>query len=137
MCLLRDTLNSSIRRGGALTVEMALCLPILITFLFGSYELARANLISHAVDAAAYEGARVGILHGTTQVKIESACAMILNSVGISDFTVTVSPPIINKSTPTVTVDVDVPFRGNTSVTWMFVSDPTFRGTCQLKREVF
>ena len=53
--------NNSNRRG-ALTVEVAICLPLLLITLFGLYELSRANMIRHAVESAAYEGARSGIL---------------------------------------------------------------------------
>ena len=60
-------------RTGALTIEVALCLPLLILLLFGCYEICRTSMILHATQSAAYEGARVGIVPGATPDKIEVA----------------------------------------------------------------
>ena len=95
-------------RSGATTVEMAICLPVLFIFLFGAYELGRANMLLHATESAAYEGARVGILPGATVDKVEEACLEILASVGIDDADVTVTPRVIQQDTPRVIVQIDV-----------------------------
>jgi Flp pilus assembly protein TadG len=127
--------RSNQKRGGALTVEVAIVLPILLTFLFACYELSRANMIRHGTESAAYEGARTGIVPGATQQSIENSTAFVLRSIGISDFTVTVTPAVITNTTETVTVEVAVPFRTNTNIPEFFVGDPTFRATCTLGRE--
>lgn len=122
-------------RCGSLTVEVALCLPILLMVLFGCYEMARANLLLHASEGAAYEGARVGIIPGATHDKIEDAAGSVLRSIGINHFTITVSPDVISADTEKVEVEVAVPFRPNTLFPEYFVPDPTFRGKCELSRE--
>ena len=123
-------------RTGALAVEMAICLPLLLMLLFGCYEMSRANMILHATESAAYEGARVGILPGATQEKITLATSQILRTMGISDFEVEVSPAVIQRDTPVVEVTVRVPFAKNTLIPTMFIKDPTFRGVCSLTREL-
>ena len=123
-------------RNGALTVEMALCLPILFMVLFGCYEMAHANMLLHASESAAYEGARVGIVPGSTPEKIRTAAGSVLRSMGIGNFTVTVTPPVITTSTESVKVDIQVPFRANTAIPVQFFDNPTFRGSCELSREV-
>lgn len=45
-------------RSGAAAAEMALVLPVLITLLFGSFELGRYFLDSHVVAKAVRDGAR-------------------------------------------------------------------------------
>lgn len=127
--------NTGSRRG-ALAVEMALCLPLLFLLLFGAFELARANMMLHATESAAYEGARVGIVPGANKAKIEDAVKFVLGSVGVQDFNVTVVPDVIQVDTATVEVTVEVPFRNNTSFSGFFVKDPTFRGTTLLTREI-
>lgn len=122
-------------RRGALTVEVAICLPILITFLFACYEVAHANMLLHATESAAYEAARVGIVPGAKPDKIREAAAFVLNSVGVRNFTLTMTPDPITTKTNSVKIVILVPFRGNTSVSQMFVRDPTFRGQCELTRE--
>ena len=125
-----------ISRCGALTVEMALCLPILLMVLFGGYELAHANMILHSTESAAYEGARTGIIPGATSEKIETSVRQLLLAVGIKNFNVAVSPAIIDETTETVTVNVSVPVRENMSFPAFFLKDPTFRGRCELSREI-
>ncbi len=122
-------------RRGALTVEVAICLPILITFLFACYEVAHANMLLHATESAAYEAARVGIVPGAKPAKIREAAAFVLNSVGVRNFTLTMTPDPITTKTNSVKIVILVPFRGNTAVSQMFVRDPTFRGQCELTRE--
>ena len=122
-------------RIGALTVEMALCIPLLLTVLFGCYEMAKANMLIHASESAAYEGARVGIIPGATSAKIESAAGSVLKSMGINSFTVNVSPSVISVDTERVEVEIGVPFRENTMIPTLFVDDPTFRARCELSRE--
>ena len=114
---------------------MAICLPVLLIFLFGGYELGRANMLLHATESAAYEGARVGILPGATAEKVDEACREILASVGIRDATVTVTPRNIQADTPRVNVEIDVPLRTNASLSSFFLREPVFRGACELTRE--
>lgn len=123
-------------RTGALTVEVALCIPLILFVFFGCYEMARANMILHATESAAYEGARVGIVPGATEAKIEAATGRILRSVGVSDFQVRVTPAVLQRDTPEVEVEVLVPLRRNLSIPSMFFEDPTFRGSTTLSREV-
>jgi len=127
--------NQRSSRRGALTVEVAICLPLLLITLFALYELSRANMIRHAVESAAYEGAREGILPGASEEKIRDSVAFVLGSVGVRDFDVDVTPDTIEFDTERIRVDVAIPFRGNTSIPRFFVGDPTFRASCELGRE--
>ncbi len=125
------------RRQGATVVEVAIVLPVLFMFLFASYELARANMLQHATESAAYEGARIGIVPGANKDKIEEAVEFVLNSVGATDFKVIVTPKKIDKGTEKVKVRVELSLRKNSTVTKFFVNDPTLVGECELNRETF
>lgn len=131
----RKRSHSKTDRRGALAVEMALCLPILFTVLFGCFELAHANMLRHASESAAYEGARAGIVPGTTPEKIRTAATGVLRSLGVSNFTVSIVPEVITAETNNVRVEVDVPVRANTLIPAVFFADPTFHGQCELSRE--
>ena len=129
------TIGRRTDRRGALTVEMALVVPILFMLLFACWDFSRANMIAHAADSAAYEAARIGVLPGTNPAKIRRAAAFVLGSVGVSDFDVDISPDTIDNTTETVTIRVTIPYRSNVSVPGLFAGDPTFRGECTLARE--
>ena len=124
------------RSQGAITVEVALCLPILLAVLMGSYELARANMMMHSTESAAYEGARVGIIPGATPEGVRAAVGRILGSVGVTTFDIEVNPAVITNLDEDIEVIVTVPFRDNLRIPTFFMRDPVFRGTCSLKREL-
>jgi Flp pilus assembly protein TadG len=128
-------LNSPNRRG-ATAVEVALCLPLLFLFLFASFELASANMLRHACESAAYEGARVGIVPGVTEAKIENAVGFVMGSVGASKYDVTVTPQKIDSNTKKVTVEVEAELRENSIMSHLFIGNLRLRGSCELTREV-
>ena len=123
-------------RNGALTVELALCLPLLFLLLFGGYELARTSMVLHATQSAAYEGARTGIVPGATQEDIEASVGFVLRTMGVRTFSIETVPAVIERDTPQLEVIVRVPVADNLSLPRLFVEDPTFRGTCTLFREI-
>ena len=123
------------RSVGAITVEVALCLPILLTVLFGSYELARANMMLHSTESAAYEGARVGIIPGATPEAVRAAVERVLLSTNVRTFEVDINPAVITNEDEQIEVVVTVPMRENLAIPAFFIQDPTFRGTCTLQRE--
>ena len=123
-------------RQGALTIEVALCLPILILLLFGCYELTRTSMILHATQSAAYEGARVGIVPGATPEKIEEAAGFVLRTMGVRNFELETIPAVIERDTEEIEVIVRVPIGENLTIPRLFVQDPTFKGTCVLSREI-
>ena len=124
-------------RRGATVVEMAMCLPVLFLLLFGCYEFARANMMRHAADAAAYEGARVGIVPGAKAEDVEDACRFVLSTVGIRDFKIKVEPKKIKRTDKTIRVTVSLKMRDNTSLGLLFNEDTEFEGKCELRREGF
>ncbi len=124
-------------RTGALTVEVAICLPLLFLFLFACYEIAHANMLMHATESAAYEAARIGIVPGAKTEKIEDAARFVLSSVGVNDFSITMTPSAISSNTPKVKIEIDVPFEKNTLIPQVFLKNPIFHGECTLTRESF
>jgi len=124
------------RSYGAVAVEFAICVPLLFLLLFGCYEMARANLMKHAAESAAYEGARVGIIPGASEEEVREATAFIMTTVGVNTFTIDVqNNPSPDGENEFVTVEIQVPFQENFRLGTFFIEDPTFRGECTLKRE--
>lgn len=125
------------RRNGGTAVEVAACLPILVLLLFGSYELGRANMLHHACESAAYEGARVGVVPGTNPKKIEDAARFVLESVDARDAEVIITPSVIEKDTRTVKVEIRIPMKKNTLLIPFFTKETVFQGECEMTRETF
>ena len=124
------------QRRGAAAVELAACLPVLLLVLFGAYEFGRANMLHHVCESAAYEGARIGMVPGANPTKIRNAAQSVLNSVGVRDARIRIIPSVIDNSTPTVRVEIEIPMRTNTIVPVSFSRDAVFTGQCELSREL-
>src|SRR5436190_21723632 len=97
------------KRAGATLVEFAICLPVLLLVFFGSIEMCRLNMLRHGATQAAYEGARRGIVPGATADEVRTVAANILDSIFVGGYTVTVTPAVIERTTPQITVDIGVP----------------------------
>ncbi len=124
------------QRRGAITVEFALCLPVLLLIFFGAYEFCRANMLRHSADNAAYEGARRGIVPGATADEVRDSAQMVLDWVGAKGATIDVQPATITEETPEVTVTVEVPISANGFVAPMFMTG-SISSSFTLARELY
>lgn len=123
------------QRSGAVAVEFALTLPLLFLMLFGAVELSHANMVFHAAEAAAYEGAREGILPGATSTDCRRAARRILNISKVRLAGIVVTPSNLSTETTTVRVEVRIPYRRNTIITPLFTDSLVIRRSCELTRE--
>ena len=98
--------RSRTNRTAAVVVEFAICAPILFLFFFASLEFSRVNMIRQSVENAVYEGARRGIVPGATAANCRASAQAVLNSISAGGATINVTPTVITKDTPEVTVAV-------------------------------
>ena len=124
------------RRNAAATVEAALVLPILFLMLFGGWEFARINVIRNTMDNAAYTSARESMLPGTTQNKIKAQGQAVLDAVGVTGATISVTPSNITTNTDKVTIDITVPIAQNSLGVAKFFASGNMSASCTLSREL-
>lgn len=107
------------QREGTTAVEMALVLPIFLTFVFGCMEFSRISMIRSRTANAAYEGARFAMVQGSTAQDAQEAVAESLAITGIQGANTTVRfldedrVPIPTGQATRINVQVDVPYRQN------------------------
>lgn len=123
------------KRRGALSVEMAIVLPIFFLFLFAAIEFGRMNMLRHTVDNAAYEAARTAIVPGGDAGTAEQAAIDLLAAIGARGVTVQVDPSVITDDTPEVTVTVVCPCDENSYVGPAFFKGANLTGITKLRRE--
>lgn len=121
-------------RRGAATVELALILPIFFVMLFAAFELGHANMMRHGTESAAYAAARAAIVPGATNADVRNAAQRILNSVGVTQFTITTEPNNLQTPSDDLEVNIAVPLDQNLTFA-TFVQGFTFTGQCRLSRE--
>ncbi|MCA9094301.1 MAG: pilus assembly protein [Planctomycetaceae bacterium] len=123
------------RRRGALVVEMAFVLPILVTVIFACLEFSRMNMIRNTAKNAAYKAARKAIVPGATAAGAQTEATNLMHSIGVNDSTVTIIPPVITSGTMTVTVNIQTNLSGNLFFAPMFLKNKSITTTCTLNRE--
>ena len=128
------TVSVRSNRSGATTVELALVLPVLFLVIFASFEFSRLNMLKHLADAAAYEGAREGIIIGANTSDVEGRANAILAAGYVVGATITTTPSTITETTTIVQVDVSIPVANNFWVMPAYASG-TIAGSCRLKTE--
>ncbi|MCA9169155.1 MAG: pilus assembly protein [Planctomycetales bacterium] len=124
-------------RVGAVAVEFAIVAPITFMLFFAAYEFSRANMVRHSLDIAAYEGARAGITPGATVDDVEQRVTRILKGVGVRGATIEVSPDPIGRTTPAITVEVDVAMGPNSWTQSEFFRALNMHASATLAREGF
>ena len=115
------------RCAGAITVETAFCIPILLMVVFFSIEFSRSMLLRRAMDDAAYEACRIAKVPGAQVSEATQQVAHVMNTVGASQFSVTVQPPVITEATTHVTVTVTAPLDSNLLLTGAFFAGRCYR----------
>ena len=130
------TINKRIRNHrGAAAVEFAMTVPILFLFVFGAIEFSRANMIKNMIENAAMEGARHGMLPGSTAPECIAAAQELLDIMALNGATVTVDPATLTPTTPQVTVTVSVPLSQNSLAMSRFVIGESLNQSVTLPRE--
>ena len=126
------------KRRGATVVEFAFVAPVLFLLVFGMIEFGRMVMVQQILTNASREGARMGVLDGTTAAEVTAAVNSYLTATSISGATVTINPPEPSSAGygEAVTVTVSVGFN---QVSWvaspMFLSGTTMRASTAMRRE--
>ncbi len=126
------------KRRGAAAVEFAVVAPIFLLLVFGMIEYGRMVMVQQVITNASREGARVGVLDGSTNLDVTSIVTQYLTSGSISGATITVTPtnPEDAAFGDPVTVTVDIPFS---QVSWlpspMYLGGTTLSATTVMRRE--
>ncbi len=149
--MIRGPISRSSRRSrwGAVTVEMALVLPIFTTLVFGIIEFGRGFMIGQLVTNAAREGARQAIVDGSTNSAVSTSVKTFMQqSAGVATGNTTVlititpdtgNPAVSDVSTAKpkdlVTVKVSVPFDSVALISGKFMNGKTLSGTASMRHE--
>lgn len=96
-------------RRGVATVEFALTVPVLLLLVVGAIEFSRANMLLHSAAVAASEGARRGIIAGSTADEVETIVRKELATIGVKQSRIAVHPQVVTNDTKLVAVAVRVP----------------------------
>ncbi|HVA49973.1 MAG TPA: TadE/TadG family type IV pilus assembly protein [Pirellulales bacterium] len=120
-------------RRGTAAVELALCLPLLLTTGLGMIEITNLVSIQARMQAAAYEAARLATRPTTSNAtaassdQVKTYCQTLLTQLGINGATVTLTPSDLSTATPQtlVTVAVSAAWKQNSPTSFVLQNSPT------------
>lgn len=75
------------RSRGAVIIEMAVCLPLMLMVVFGCIEANTGMFRGQTLTSAAHEGALLGLKRTATAEAITNRIATVMNARGINDYT--------------------------------------------------
>lgn len=114
--MIRRPRKTNSRRRGSSVVEMAVCLPLLVTMVFGSIQACNLLFLKHSVTTAVYEGTLEASKPGATRQTVSDRATNMLTAFGITGGSVSISPAgdLADMAPGTeVTITVSVPVNGN------------------------
>ncbi|MCM2373497.1 TadE/TadG family type IV pilus assembly protein [Aporhodopirellula aestuarii] len=123
------------KRTGAVAVEFAVVAPLLFMFFFAGFEFCRVAMIRHTVDNAVYEGARRGIVPGGTNGEVRTEAERVLSTIGLRNFSLSVTPAVFDDETDEITVRLTVPLDVNTFVPAQYFVGKEIQRELTMRRE--
>lgn len=105
-------------RRGTAAAELAVCLPLITLFVFGSIEATDAIFLKQILKTAAYEGARAATEPNSTDAGARAAAQAVLTARGVSGGTISITPVVTaNTAAATqVTVTISATAGSNSAV---------------------
>lgn len=116
-------------------VELAIVAPIFFTILFACFEFSRVSLIRNAANNAAYQAARQMMVPGATLSDAQTEANRLLSVLGVTTYTLTVTPNPVTTTTDRVTVHIAIPAKENGWVSAVFSKDLTIQAGSTLYTE--
>ena len=110
---------------GIATVELAVCLPVIVLLLFGSMQACDLIYLRHSITTAAYEGSLELSRHDATTASVQARIDQVLGFRGVTDGTAKLQPAGVsiaelNPGEP-VTVTVNAPVGKNLTLSGFFM----------------
>jgi Flp pilus assembly protein TadG len=137
----RQSFNSlqsqSPERNGAVAVEMAVVLPVLLLLIFGIIESCNLIFLKQALTVAAYEGVRASIADGTTDFDVNERADQILNDRNVKSSTLTISPTNFTAAPygSYIAVEVSAPYATNSIIPGWFFGSITLKSKVRMMKE--
>lgn len=136
--MVRSHSRKNFARPGIAAVELALCLPVLMFLLIGTWEVGRLIEVTNIVSNAAREGARAAASAQRTEAQCQQAAINYMrnNGLNVTGAVVTVTTtsgldPSLVEQLERVAVTVELPFAQNTWVNLNFFVDSNRKVTAK------
>ncbi|TWT55143.1 TadE-like protein [Rubripirellula amarantea] len=134
--LIRSRRKQTNRRGVA-TVELAVCLPVLVLLVFGAIEASSFIFLKQSLNVAAYEGVREAVRVGSSNGNGQNRAENILNARSVNDFNVAFlngDVSAIDRGEDVV-IEVSAPTNSNSPLVGQFIPNRTLTARVVMVKE--
>jgi Flp pilus assembly protein TadG len=124
-------------RAGVSTVELAVCLPVVLLLVIGCIECSGMIFVKQTLSASAYEGVRVAINPDAKKRDVVRRCKEVLKARNVKDATIQVVPANLRQVRPGEKIEVKVtaPSSTNRFIPAKFVNDVTITSNAIMLKE--
>lgn len=123
------------RQIGTTTVEFAVVLPLFLLLTVGAIQLFRYSIIANAVETSVTEGARKGIIRGTTDMQVDAVVRQVLDTAGLTGYTVVINRTNLGGGATDLTIRSQLSLSGNGLFVPIFGTSWTVSRTCKIRCE--
>ena len=123
-------------RKGTSSVELAVCLPLIVLFVFGGIETVNAIFLKQGLTIAAYETVKVASSAGKTEDDGKAYGNQILSDRGFVSGVISVSPTV-DETTPrgtVIKVTATAPASENSVAPMFYYDGATIRAEVSMVR---
>lgn len=123
-------------RRGTATVELAVCVPIIASLVFGALETANVVFLKQAIVVAAYEAAQRASAKGGVASNAEAAAEAIFTAHHVTGGSIEIAPRVTTQTNPgtEIVVTATAPLSGATYVYKFFAGDSSLSTTVTMVR---
>ena len=124
-------------RRGVATVEMAVCLPVIVLLVFGSIEASSFIFLKQSLNVAAYEGIREAVRVGSSAANGQDRAQNILTSRSVNDFSISYpdgDPGNVDRGDDVV-IEVSAPTNSNSPLVGQFITNRTLTARVVMVKE--
>lgn len=113
---------------GAAIIELAVCLPLLVMLTLATTEACAMIYLKQTLTVAAFEGARVGLLPGSSSFNVEAQSQLVLKDHHITGYSISMQPtdPSLLQDGDYFRVTVAAACAPNSLIGGWFYLDKTF-----------
>ena len=126
------------RRRGTATVEVAICLPVIVILVFGSIEVAHYIHLKQDLTICAYEAAKVATKEGKTQQDVLDRFNEVVLAKKLNQVTLSISPNLNSNLVPGdhITVVATAPAESNKALPLRYFQGRQLGATVVMVRQM-
>jgi Flp pilus assembly protein TadG len=129
--------RKQLNRQGAVSVELAFVIPVLLLLIFGVIESCNLIYLKQSLTVAAYEGARAAIAEGTSVTVVSERADQVLLDRKVKSPSITITPSNFTEASygSYIAVEVTSPYSVNSIIPGWFFNSVSLKSKVRMMKE--